>query len=270
MSNELTTLELNITCITSDSGDQVEEGVEAYLLDVERQITVARPTEVLIDKSRVLEIRVVCVVAQRVEHLEYIDVEELSCSGRPLGILAGENPGSVLSGDDMDNSRTIYGIPNHVVLRATKEHERADWDIPGWICFYKYNLRQGFRFPVPSLARRLLVYYDIAPDQLMPNSWRILISLTVLREKYSLQFEMGSLIHNNYLKEHVHEKCRYMLILRSNVTQLINDITTNDRRWKDMFFFTKGPLIYGSFGSEKYIYRRVWNRYGESLFFSAI
>ncbi|KAK3197867.1 hypothetical protein Dsin_021282 [Dipteronia sinensis] len=170
----------------------------------------------------------------------------------------------------MDNVRTIYGIPDNVVLRAAKEHEQADWDIPGWTCFYEYNFCQGLRFSFPSLARRLLVYYDIAPDQLMPNSWRILISLTVLREKYSLQFGLGLLLYNYYLKEHVHEKCRFSLILRSNATQLITDLTTNDRRWKDTFFFTKGPLIDGPFGNEKYVYQRVCTRYGECLTSSVV
>ncbi|KAK3198165.1 hypothetical protein Dsin_021580 [Dipteronia sinensis] len=169
------------------------------------------------------------------ESPKYIDVNEPSCSGRSLGILAGDNPGSVHTEADMDSIRTLYGIPDSVILRASKEHERADWDIPGWTCFYEYNFRQGFRFHVPSLARRLLVYYDIAPGQLMPNSWRILISLFVLREKYNLPFGICSLLHNYYLKEQVHEK--------------------------DTFFFVKGLLIDGPFGNEMYAYRRVWNHY---------
>ncbi|KAK3225074.1 hypothetical protein Dsin_004936 [Dipteronia sinensis] len=261
MSNELTTSELNITRTTSDLGDQVEEGVEADLLDVERQITINEPLGVEIDEFGMVERGAVLVVAQRAEFPEFIDVEEPSCSGRPLGILAGDNPRSVLTDDDMDNIRTIYGIPDDVVLRAAKEHERADWDIPGWTCFYEYNFSQRFRFSVPSLARRFLVYYDIAPGQLMPNSWRILISLVVLREKYNLKFGIGSLLHSYYLKQHMHEKDRLSLILRSNATQLITDLIMNDRRWKDMFFFTKGPLIDGPFRNEKYIYPRLWNIY---------
>ncbi|KAK3195687.1 hypothetical protein Dsin_026997 [Dipteronia sinensis] len=138
-----------------------------------------------------------------------------------------------------------------IVLHAAKEHERADWDIPRCTCFYEYNFRQGYRFHVPSLARCLLVYYDIALGQLMPNSWRIFISLSVLCEKYNLKFGIGSLLHNYYLKQHVHEKCRFSLILRSNATQLITDLTTNDRRWKYTFFFVNGPLIDGPFGNEK-------------------
>ncbi|KAK3230425.1 hypothetical protein Dsin_002306 [Dipteronia sinensis] len=176
-----------------------------------------------------LEFGVVRTIVQGNESPEYIDVDGPSYSGRPLGILAGDSPGSVLTKADIDSIRTLYGTPDSVVLRAPKEHERADWDIPSWTCFYEYNFRQVFKFPIPSLARHLLVYYDIAPGQLMPNSWRNLISLFVLREKYNLPFGI--------------------------------DLTTNDRMWKDMFFFAKGLLIDGPFGNEMYAYRRVWNRY---------
>ncbi|KAK3225768.1 hypothetical protein Dsin_005630 [Dipteronia sinensis] len=131
-----------------------------------------------------LESGVVHAIVQWVEFPKHREVEEASCSGQPLGILAGENAGSVLTNDDMGRLQSLYGIPKSIELCATKEHERADWAIPGWTCFCEYNLRHGFRFPVPSLARRLLVYYDIAPAQVKPNSWRILLSLTVLREKY--------------------------------------------------------------------------------------
>ncbi|KAK3218046.1 hypothetical protein Dsin_012016 [Dipteronia sinensis] len=108
---------------------------------------------------------------------------------------------------------------------------------------------------------RLLEYYDIAPGQLMPNSWRILISLSVLSEKYNLPFGIGSLLHNHYLKKQVHEKGRYSLILRSNAKQIITDLMTNVRSWKDTFFFVKGLLIDGPFGNGMYAYRGVWNRY---------
>ncbi|KAK3218045.1 hypothetical protein Dsin_012015 [Dipteronia sinensis] len=136
MSNESSTSEPSFSQTTSASKDEVGGGFEA----------------------------------DSAESPEYIDVEEPSGSGRPLDILAGDNPGSVLTEDYMDSIRMLYRIQENVVLRAPKEHERVDWDIPGWTCFYEYNFCQGFRFPIPSLARRLLEYYDIAPGQLMPNS----------------------------------------------------------------------------------------------------
>ncbi|KAK4842344.1 hypothetical protein QYF36_019900 [Acer negundo] len=60
--------------------------------------------------------------------------------------------------------RTMYGIPSDVELRAPREYERADWDIPRWMCLYEYTFRLGFRFPIPQLVRRMLVYYELAPE----------------------------------------------------------------------------------------------------------
>ena len=105
----------------------------------------------------------------------------------------------------------------------------------------------------------------------MPNTWRILLSLGVLSERYDIPFGLGSLLHNYYLKEHIHDQGRYMLIPRSREQQIIIDTMTNDRYWKDNYFFAKGPPIDGpwSMGNETYQCRRTWNRYGEcrSTFF---
>ena len=161
--------------------------------------------------------------------------------------------------------REIYGIPRSVELRAPKEYEKADWDIPEWTCFYEYTLRLGFRFPIPQLVRRTLLYYDLAPGQLMPNTWRILLSLGVLSERHNIPFGMASLLHNYYLKENIHDRGRYMLVPRSKEQQIIIDTTTNDRNWKDTYFFAKGPPIDGPWktGNESYQLRRTWNRFGE-------
>ena len=73
----------------------------------------------------------------------------------------GSGRDSVFTDDDMDHLRVTYGIPDSVEIHAPKKHKRVDWTIPGWTCFYEYFLRQGFRFPMLSLACRLLVFYDI-------------------------------------------------------------------------------------------------------------
>ena len=197
--------------------------------DVDRQVTVEDPTNIVrINTKGILEQGGVRIVASIVDHPEYIDVEEASTSGRPLGVLE-ESPSSLVSDDNLCLLREIYGIHSSVELRAPKEFEKADWDIPEWTCFYEYTLRLGFRFPIPQLVRRTLLYYDLAPGQLMPNTWRILLSLGVLSEKYGIPFGMSSLLHNYYLKEHIHDQGRYMLIPRSKEQQIITDTTTNDR-----------------------------------------
>ena len=67
----------------------------------------------------------------------------------------------------------------------------------------------------------MLLYYDITPSQLMPDSWRILLSLTILHERRELKCGLGCFLHNYSLKKHVSDKDRKMLIPRSKDTQLI-------------------------------------------------
>ena len=246
-------------------GEDSVDGVDSRRVDVDRQVTKEDPSNVVaINTKSILEQAGVRAVATIVDHPEYIDVDEATTSGRPLGVLE-QSPASLISEENLCALSEIYGIPKEVELRAPKEYERADWDIPGWTCFYEYQLRLGFRFPVPPLACRLLLYYDLAPGQLMPNTWRILLSLGVLSERYNLPFGMGCLLHNYYLKEHIHDRDRYMLIPRSKEQQIVIDTTTNDRYLKNTYFFAKGPPVDGPWltSNGSYQYRRTWNRFGE-------
>jgi len=242
--------------LTSDSETQDD--------DVDQRVTVDTSDLIAIDVRGILD-RGSVRVAEKDEiddPVENVEVVEASTSGRSGGVLTN-SPASLVTSDHLHYLRAIYGIPRSVELRAPLSNKRADWDIPGWTCFYEYIIRLGFRFPIPPLARRLLVYYDIAPGQLMPNSWRILLSLTVLCEKYNIELNLGCLLHNYYLKEHVKDEGRYLLILRSNKFKLITETTSNDQNWKDTFFFAKGPPVDGPWGSPKYLYRCTWNREGE-------
>ncbi|KAK1565141.1 hypothetical protein Q3G72_019718 [Acer saccharum] len=258
MSSDHTTSDLVISWSNDDDG-----GVDSITRDVDRQVTVENPsTSLSIDARDLLEQGAVYAIASAVEFPEYIDVDESSTSGRSLGILK-DSPASVISEDMLPGIRAMYGIPNDVELRAPKEYERADWDIPGWTCLYEYTFRLGFRFPIPQLVRRMLVYYDLAPGQLMPNTWRILLGLGILCERNNIQFGLGCLLHNYYLKEHLTDIGRYSLVSRNKKMDLIIDTKTNDRNWKDTFFFVKGPPVDGPWrmGNEVYQYPRVWNRY---------
>ena len=263
MSSDHTTSDLNINWTPSD-----DDGVDSRSHNVYRRVTIEDPsTPVSINARGMLEQGAVYAIASAVDHPEYIEVPEASTSGRPLGIL-NDSPASLVTERMLPGIRTMYGIPNDVELRASREHKRADWDIPGWTCLYEYTFRLGFRFPIPQLVRRMLLYYDLAPGQLMPNTWRILLGLGILCERNGVQFGLGCLLHNYYLKEHLTDTGRYSLVPRSKKTELIIDTKSNDRNWKDTFFFAKGPPVDGSWRmrGEEYRYRRVWNRYGKFFF----
>ncbi|KAK0571946.1 hypothetical protein LWI29_023847 [Acer saccharum] len=240
---------------SSDIDGDEDGGVDSGLHDVDRLVTVEDPSKVVTINTRgMLEQGVVRAMASIVEHPEYVEVVEASTSGSPLGILR-DSLASVITEENLDSIRTIYGILEDVELCAPNEHERADWDIPEWTCFYEYTLRLGFRFSVPQLVRRMLVYYDLAPSQLMLNTWRILLSLGVLCERRNIKFGLGCLLHNYYLKEHVGDQGRYILIPRDKKNALIIDTTTIDRNWKDTFFFAKGPPVDDPWGEQQHQYR---------------
>ncbi|KAL5823374.1 hypothetical protein ACOSQ4_021274 [Xanthoceras sorbifolium] len=106
-------------------------------------------------------------------------VGEASTSGSETPMVGGGflpvrlSPDSVLTDSDLLRIRFQYEIPEF----------RADSADDGWTCFYELPFRQGLRFSVPYLIRRLLALLNMAPNQLMPNSWRLLLSIEVLHER---------------------------------------------------------------------------------------
>ena len=76
--------------------------------------------------------------------------------------------------------RYLYKIPPCVEIRVPTAHERVDWVVPGWVAIYELMLKDGMRFPISKLIRDVCDQYEIAPSQLMPNAWRVLMSLESL------------------------------------------------------------------------------------------
>ena len=58
------------------------------------------------------------------------------------------------------------------------------------------------RFPIPKLIRDMCDHYKIATSQLMPNTWRVLMSLESLSIRHGVDFKLGEVLFSYYLKEH--------------------------------------------------------------------
>ena len=56
------------------------------------------------------------------------------------------------------------------------EEDRVCHFFPGEVCFYESTFVCGLRFPVHPFLMKLLDRFGIAPGQLMPNSWKIVVS----------------------------------------------------------------------------------------------
>ena len=113
---------------------------------------------------------------------------------------------------------------------------------------YELPFKDGMRLPIPKLVRDILDHYEVAPSQLMPNAWRILMSLEVLSVQHGVEWDVRDVLYSYYLKEHDTEKGRYQLIARIGRVPIITCLRTNDHFWKDRYFFVKGDLVYGPRG----------------------
>ena len=156
-----------------------------------------------------------------------------------------KNPRSCVVPEDVSLWRYMYRIPQSVEIRVPSPHERVDWAVPSCVAVYELMLRDGMRFPIPRLIRDVCDHYEIAPSQLMPNAWRVLMSLESLGSRHGVDCELGEVLFSYYLKEHDVDKGRYKLIARVGRAPIVTCLRTNDCGWKDRYLFVKGDLVWG-------------------------
>ena len=123
--------------------------------------------------------------------------------------------------------RYLYQILASVEICAPLRHERIDWNVLGWWSFYEFTLEVGFRFPMPKLLRGVIFHFEIAPSQLMTNSWKILMSLKCLSMRSGIEFDLCEVLYTYFLGEHKCENGRYNLYV-SHREQLVHHLKTND------------------------------------------
>ena len=58
-----------------------------------------------------------------------------------------------------------------------------------WVVIYELILKDGMRFLISKLIRDVCDHYEIAPSQLMPNAWRVLMSLESLSVRHKVDCE---------------------------------------------------------------------------------
>ena len=112
----------------------------------------------------------------------------LSLSDDPVeGDIAVSNPREVrafytfkeecgLDADTLGRFKDRFQLSERVRVRLPSEGERACHFFPREVCFYESAFVCELRFPVHPFLMELLDYFGIAPGQLMPNSWRIVVS----------------------------------------------------------------------------------------------
>ena len=61
--------------------------------------------------------------------------------------------------------------------------------------------------------------------------------------RHGIEFGLGEMLYTYFLREHDREKGRYNFYVRPDRVQLVNHLKTNDRGWKQSYFFHSGRVI---------------------------
>jgi len=67
-----------------------------------------------------------------------------------------------------------------VKIRIPSDEERACHSYANEVCFHKADFNNGLHFRINPFVRDLFSYLHLAPEQLVPNSWWILVSCMVV------------------------------------------------------------------------------------------
>lgn len=159
---------------------------------------------------------------------------------------------SILQPKDESRLRKYYGIPASVLIRFPEPGEGCVVnDKIREVCLCEHFLRVGFRFPLPSIVRRLLCYFDLSPTQIKPNGWRYLLGCCILWP-YVFGDEV-SLSIAEFLN--VYQPVRYgnwMWTFQSRDNKIIHLSTSysNNKKWENRLFMVSGDWDVVSDGSE--------------------
>ena len=136
-----------------------------------------------------------------------------------------------------------FQFPERVrVCRPTNE-DRVCHFFPGEICFYEAAFTCGLRLPIHPFIMELLGFFGIAPGQLMPNSWRIVVNCMeiwlVANEDIT---KVSELIHLYRLKESK-EYGYYELVPWARRARIVRGLPSSFRYWKSSFFSCPGMTL---------------------------
>ena len=145
-----------------------------------------------------------------------------------------------LDADTVARFKDRFQFPERVRVRRPSSEDQACHFFPGEVCFYEAAFTCGLRLPIHPLVMELLGYLGIAPEQLMPNSWRIVINCMeiwlVANEDMIKVSELIDLYHLKESKEYGY----YELVPWERTTRIVKGLASSFRYWKSRFFFVSG------------------------------
>ena len=157
------------------------------------------------------------------------------------GIMDNDYP-SILTAEDLALLCTQNNLDVNLPIRLPEGEEQLDWYSENWatMCIDYFPLRKII--PLPKLVLDLCLGHDLAPSQLMPSCWLILLSVEELCDRLGLKFTLMDLM-KCYTFQRKYPGL-YTLHARNRYNPLITVPADIEKRWRGRFVFVhKSALV---------------------------
>ncbi|KAL2479733.1 Plus3 domain-containing protein [Abeliophyllum distichum] len=136
-----------------------------------------------------------------------------------------------------------YRVPDDIEFVVPGPNDRANDPPLGCVALNQAVLAAGLRLLFPRVVRKFLQEWGIAPTQLCPNGWRILIGFFILWEQ--LSFPRPSVREFNSLYSFKSDGKRsgwwYASVKAKTGGSVITQTPDSIKNWKKFWFFVRGP-----------------------------
>ncbi|KAK6139694.1 hypothetical protein DH2020_026562 [Rehmannia glutinosa] len=146
---------------------------------------------------------------------------------------------STLSQESLNNLRINAGIPDSYELRLPGPTDVPYSPPSGFACFFVEQLEAGLRFPVPDLICRISRSFGISLTQLVPNSIRLLVSLSMILQ-HSQEVPTPQLWRTFYQAK-TSSTPGFFYFTSRGLAKFIDGTPSSNKYWKKRFFYISSP-----------------------------
>ncbi|KAM3194952.1 hypothetical protein ACQJBY_071173 [Aegilops geniculata] len=171
------------------------------------------------------------------------DDDAAAASAALSGPAAERITSSLVTQADVDALCRKHGVPREFAARPAGDLRACSAPPPGAVCVYAHALEAGVRFPLHAFFRDALTHFGLAPGQLAPNGWRVLVGFFALCHEAGVRPSVPLFRHFFKVLTITRKGGWYWFGCRAEAGVLFAGLKYNksDREWKGGFFFLTSP-----------------------------